>query len=137
MKAVELKNVTKRYGTRTILKEISFSVERGELAALVGPSGCGKSTLLNMIGALETYDAGEIRIFGEKLPEIESGRATRLRRGTINYLFQTYALITDMTVEQNLYLAMKFVHASGREKAKEMDKGAGSSGASGTQKGTP
>ena len=53
MSAVEIRNITKRFGTRTILKDVSFSVEDGELVALIGPSGCGKSTLLNMIGTLE------------------------------------------------------------------------------------
>ena len=62
VKAVEVENVTKRFGARVIFDNISFSVLQGEFIALVGPSGCGKSTLLNMIGALETYDKGKIKI---------------------------------------------------------------------------
>lgn len=122
MKAVELRDVTKKYGLRTILNKVSFSVEEGELVALVGPSGCGKSTILNMIGLLETYDSGEIRIFGKKLPKIESGSATVMRRNKINYLFQTFALINDMTVFQNLFLAMQFTNKSKKEKIEKIDR---------------
>ncbi|MFP3153194.1 ABC transporter ATP-binding protein [Lachnospiraceae bacterium ZAX-1] len=116
MSAVELLNVTKKFGARTILNAVSFSVAEGELVALVGPSGCGKSTILNMIGLLETCDSGEIRIFGEKIPKIESKNATKLRRCVVNYLFQSFALIGDMTVEQNLLLSMRFLDI--QEKAK-------------------
>ena len=91
MSAVDVRNVTKKFGTRTIIKNISFSVEDGELVALIGPSGCGKSTLLNMIGTL-------------------------LRRNTINYLFQSFALISDMTVFQNLLLSMRFLNIKEKEK---------------------
>ncbi len=118
MSAVEVRHVTKKFGARTILKDISFSVEDGELVALIGPSGCGKSTLLNMIGTLESIDKGDIRINGKKLPNINSKKATILRRNTINYLFQSYALISDMTVFQNLLLSMHFLHF--RQKDKEL-----------------
>lgn len=121
MKAVELNNVCKKYGSRVILKGVSFFVDDGELVALVGPSGCGKSTILNMIGALETVDQGEIRIFGKKLPSIDSHRATLMRRGTINYLFQSFALINDMTVCQNLLLSMHFLNRSDKDKMASVD----------------
>jgi len=116
MSAVEVKNVTKRYGARTIFQDISFSVEDGELIALTGPSGCGKSTLLNMIGTLESVDKGDIWIYGKKLPGINCRKATLLRRNTINYLFQSYALINDMTVYQNLLLSMHFLNIRQKEK---------------------
>jgi len=116
MKVVELNNVCKKYGSRVILKGVSFFVDDGELIALVGPSGCGKSTILNMIGVLETVDQGEIRIFSTKLPHIESHRATLMRRDTINYLFQSFALINDMTVCQNLLLSMHFLNRSDKDK---------------------
>ena len=116
MSAVEGKNVTKRYGARTIFKDISFSVEDEELVALTGPSGCGKSTLLNMVGTLESVDKGDIWIYGKKLPGINSRKATSLRRNTINYLFQSYALINDVTVYQNLLLSMHFLNIGQKEK---------------------
>lgn len=116
MSAVEVKNVMKRYGARTIFQDISFSVEDGEFVALTGPSGCGKSTLLNMIGTLESVDSGDIWISGKKLPGINSRKATLLRRNTINYLFQSYALINDMMVYQNLLLSMQFLNIRQKEK---------------------
>ena len=116
MSAVDVRNVTKKFGTRTIIKNISFSVEDGELVALIGPSGCGKSTLLNMIGTLEPIDKGDIRIYGKKLPGINSRKATLLRRNTINYLFQSFALISDMTVFQNLLLSMRLLNIKEKEK---------------------
>lgn len=122
MNAIELKNVTKKYGSRTILSAVSLSVDDGELVALIGPSGCGKSTILNMIGLLETCDSGGIHIFGEKLPRIESHKATKMRRDTINYLFQSFALINDMTVSQNLLLAMHFLNISTKKKLARINK---------------
>lgn len=120
MSAIEIKNVTKKFGARTILKDISFSVEDGELVALIGPSGCGKSTLLNMIGTLESVDKGDILLYGTKLPDINSRQATMLRRNTINYLFQSFALISDMTVSQNLLLSMRFLKLCQKEKEKRI-----------------
>ena len=121
IKAVEVKNISKKLGSRIIFENISFSILQGEFVALVGPSGCGKSTLLNMIGALETYDKGKIMIYGKRMPKIESREATYLRRNTINYLFQSSALIAEMTVSQNLYLAMNFVDCSRREKLGQIE----------------
>ena len=108
MNLIEVNNVTKKFGSRTILKDVSFCVKDGELVALVGPSGCGKSTLLNMIGTLEPCDKGDIKINGKRLPKINSRQATLLRRDTINYLFQSYALINDITDTQNLLISMQF-----------------------------
>ncbi|MFV0381878.1 MAG: ABC transporter ATP-binding protein [Breznakia sp.] len=121
MKMVELNNITKKYGKRVILNNLSFYVNEGEIISLVGPSGCGKSTILNMIGLLETYDRGEIKIKGNILPKIESFKATRLRRNEINYLFQSYALISDMTINQNLLLAMYFLNMTEKIKQQKID----------------
>lgn len=108
MKIVEVNNLVKKYGRRIILNGISFSVEQGDFIAIVGPSGSGKSTLLNIIGMLETPTSGEIKIMGQTLPDINSKKATMMRRNHINYLFQSFALISDATVKENLLLAMKF-----------------------------
>ena len=127
-RSVEMRNVSKSFGNRQIFRNFNLEAEEGEFISIIGPSGCGKSTLLNMIGLLETFDEGEIRIGGKKLPKIDSRGATFLRRNKINYLFQSYALINDMTVMENLLLAMNFVNISKKEKiqrAKEVLKQVG------------
>ncbi len=120
-KAIEVLNVTKKFGKRYIFKNLNLSVEDGEFISIVGPSGCGKSTLLNMIGLLESSDAGQIKLKGKEIPKIESNGATMLRRNTINYLFQSFALITDMTIYQNLFLAMNFSNMTTKEKDTRID----------------
>lgn len=122
MKAVEINNLTKKYGERTILENVSLSVDEGEMVSLIGPSGCGKSTILNIIGLLETYDKGTISIFGEMLPKIESHKAMMMRRETINYLFQSFALLNDTTVFQNLMLSLHFVNMPKKDKIEKIDK---------------
>lgn len=120
-KVIEVSYLGKKYGQRTIFKDVSFAVERGEFVAIVGPSGSGKSTLLNMLGLLEAVDQGEIKLLGKLMPKVNSRQATKLRRQQLNYLFQSFALIQTKTVEENLLLAMAFFKKSKREKQKEID----------------
>ncbi|HJA64704.1 ABC transporter [Lachnoclostridium sp. An169] len=122
MYAVEVRNLTKKFGKRVIFEQEDLQIEEGKLTAITGPSGCGKSTLLNIIGALEDYDGGSIRIFGREVPKPGSRKATLLRRNTVNYLFQSFALVSDMTVCENLLLAMHFVGISRREKEKRISR---------------
>ena len=75
-----------------------------------------------MIGLLESIDSGSIKINGNNIPNINSSKATMLRRKTINYLFQSYALISDITVWDNLMIAMEFLDLSKKEKNDEIDK---------------
>lgn len=105
-------HLCKTYGSRTILRDLSFSVEEGTSMAITGPSGSGKSTLLNIIGLLDTPTGGAITLDGQPLPGIDGRRATMLRRGNINYLFQSYALINDMSALDNVTLGMRFTRDS-------------------------
>lgn len=105
-------HLCKTYGSRTILRDLSFSVEEGTSMAITGPSGSGKSTLLNIIGLLDTPTGGAITLDGQPLPGIDGSRATMLRRGKINYLFQSYALINDMSALDNVTLGMRFTRDS-------------------------
>ena len=112
MNAITVRNLTKSYGTRTILNGLDFTIKEGEFVAIIGPSGSGKSTLLNILGMMEEPSAGQIELFNQPLHKINSRKATLLRRSTINYLFQSFALISDMTVKENLLWGMKFVKKS-------------------------
>ena len=101
---------------------MTISIPENSLVAITGKSGSGKSTILNMIGLLESIDSGSIKINGNNIPNINSSKATMLRRKTINYLFQSYALISDITVWDNLMIAMEFLDLSKKEKNDEIDK---------------
>ncbi|MFO3716923.1 ABC transporter ATP-binding protein [Anaerococcus sp. ENR1011] len=120
MKHIELNNISKSYGNRKIIDNLSFFIEEKEIVAIVGKSGSGKSTILNMIGLLETYDDGEILLKGKRLPDLNSKQSTLLRRNEINYLFQTNALISEKTVRENLLLAMEYVDIKDEEKFKKI-----------------
>lgn len=105
---VKLEQVTKKYGKRTILNHFSMTVNHGDFAALIGPSGSGKSTILNIIGLLEQFGSGSYLLNNKSAPGVNSRKATLARRNDINYLFQTFALVSNMTVRQNLKLALNF-----------------------------
>ena len=122
MNIIELKNVSKSYDGRKIIDNLTISIPENSLVAITGKSGSGKSTILNMIGLLESIDSGSIKINGNNIPNINSSKATMLRRKTINYLFQSYALISDITVWDNLMIAMEFLDLSKKKKNDEIDK---------------
>ena len=120
MSMISVQSVSKKFGSREILKDLSFDVEENEFVALVGPSGSGKSTLLNMIGLLDNIDSGKILINGKILPKVNSRSAVNYRKNVINYLFQSNALISTSSVKDNLMLAMNFTKFSKEEKEKKI-----------------
>ncbi len=113
---VEVSNLSKAFGRRTVLNNISLQVPTGSSLAIVGKSGSGKSTLLNIIGLLESADSGRITVAGNLIPAVKSRQAMLLRRTTINYLFQSFALIPSQTIMQNILLGMEYVKASASQK---------------------
>ena len=106
MNLLEVKNISKTYGTGETaveaLKDVSFSVEKGEFLSIVGESGSGKSTLLNMIGALDSPTAGKVIIDGKDIMAMKENAATIFRRRNIGFIFQAFNLIPELTVEQNI-----------------------------------
>ena len=106
MNLLEVKNISKTYGTGETaveaLKDVSFSVEKGEFLSIVGESGPGKSTLLNMIGALDSPTAGKVIIDGKDIMAMKDNAATIFRRRNIGFIFQAFNLIPELTVEQNI-----------------------------------
>jgi len=98
---LDIRNVTKSYGSVQVLHEIDISVEEGEFLVLVGPSGCGKSTLLNMIAGLEAISGGEIAIKGRVMNGVHPSRRN------IAMVFQSYALYPNMTVGQNMTFGLE------------------------------
>ena len=106
MNLLEIKNLCKTYGSGetavAALKNVSFSVTKGEFAAIVGESGSGKSTLLNMIGALDTPNSGKVIIDGKDIFSMNERNLTVFRRRNIGFIFQAFNLIPELTVEQNI-----------------------------------
>ena len=106
MEILKVENLCKTYGTGEAkveaLKQVSFSLCRGEFAAVVGESGSGKSTLLNCIGALDTPTSGHILMDGQDLFAMKDEQRTIFRRRNIGFIFQSFQLIPDLNVEQNI-----------------------------------
>ena len=106
MNLLEVKSIFKTYGSGETavraLKDVSFSVPKGEFVAVIGESGSGKSTLLNMIGALDTPDSGKVYIDGNDIFEMKDARRTIFRRRNIGFVFQSFNLIPELDVEQNI-----------------------------------
>lgn len=113
---LEIRNLTKRYGENTVLRDLSFTVRRGEVIVVLGPSGCGKSTLLRCINALEPIQGGEILLGGEVIDRSPAGLPALRRR--IGMVFQSYELFPHMTVMENILLAPCKVLGAKKEDAK-------------------
>lgn len=104
-------DLAKSFGARTLWSDLSFTVQRGEMCAVVGPSGAGKSTLLNCLGLLESPDHGRIVVDDADITRFRRGARRRFRRDTLGYLFQNYALIENASVTANLDAAVGARHA--------------------------
>lgn len=106
MNLLEVKSISKIYGSGETavhaLKNVSFSVPKGEFVAVVGESGSGKSTLLNMLGALDNPTSGKVLIDGKDTFSMKERELTVFRRRNIGFIFQAFHLIPELTVEQNI-----------------------------------
>ena len=105
---ITLRNVSKKYGEHSILENISLDIYKGDFVCIFGKSGGGKTTLLNIIGTLENYDSGSVTCFSNRDPIKDPKVGELLRREKIAYLFQNFALVEKMTVEENMMLAAKY-----------------------------
>lgn len=110
MDLLEVKSISKTYGSGETavhaLKDVSFTVPKGEFVAVVGESGSGKSTLLNMLGALDTPTSGKVFIGGKDTFSMKEKALTIFRRRNIGFIFQAFNLIPELTVEQNIIFPM-------------------------------
>lgn len=106
MQILQVQNLCKTYGSHAVkvdaLKNVSFSLNKGEFCAVVGESGSGKSTLLNLIGALDLPTSGSILIDGHDLFSLNEEERTIFRRRNIGFIFQSFQLVEELTVEQNI-----------------------------------
>lgn len=105
---ISLKNIDKSYGSHEILKNVNLDIYPKDFITIFGKSGSGKSTLLNILGTLEGYDRGEMISFSHVNPYQDKKKSMILRREKIAYLFQNFALVENMTVKENIDIALRY-----------------------------
>jgi len=122
---LELKNVTKIFRTdeieTTALANVNVKLEAGEFAAIMGPSGCGKSTLLNIIGMLDTPTTGEYHFNGQEISRFSERQLAQLRKVSLGFIFQSFNLIDELSVFENVELPLIYQGMSSRERAERID----------------
>ena len=112
---ISLKNVNKSFGAHHVLKDVNLNINEGDFICIFGKSGGGKTTLLNIIGTLESYDSVDMSSFAKLNPIKKKKDCELLRRNNIAYLFQNFALVEKMTVEENMKLAVKYNKAKNKK----------------------
>ncbi len=112
---LELRQVSKSYGERRILHDVSVTLQPGEYVAIVGESGVGKSTLLNLIAGLDVPDAGGILLEGRDLARLDERERTLLRRRRMGFVFQAFHLLPHLNVGRNVALPLALNGQGGRE----------------------
>ena len=117
---IKLHNIKKIFRTEEIetwaLREVSLEVKEGEFVAIMGPSGCGKSTLLSILGLLDNPDAGQYYLDDEEMGHLKEKNRTKYRKGRIGFVFQSFNLIDELTVEENIDLQLKYLKVQKAER---------------------
>jgi putative ABC transport system ATP-binding protein len=112
MPVIELEGLSKIYYTDEVethaLAEVTVTIERGEYVAISGPSGCGKSTLLSILGLLDTPTTGKYRLNGQPVEELNLAERARVRNREIGFIFQSFNLIGDLSVYENVELPLTY-----------------------------
>jgi len=117
---IKVENLTKVFRTEEVetlaLNEISFEVAKGEFVAIMGPSGCGKSTLLNILGLLDNPTSGNYLLDGIEVGNLKEKERTRARKGKVGFVFQSFNLIEEMTVYENVELPLNYLKIRSSER---------------------
>lgn len=117
---IKTENLTKTFRTEevetTALNNVCLHVEKGEFVAIMGPSGCGKSTLLNIIGLLDNPTGGSYAFDSQEVTAFKESQRTSLRKGNIGFVFQSFNLIDELTVYENVELPLIYLKLKARER---------------------
>lgn len=105
----------------TALNEVNIEINRGEFVAIMGPSGCGKSTLLNILGLLDNPTSGELWFLGQEVSRFSENSRTDLRNGNIGFVFQSFNLIEELTVFENVELPLLYAGVPVRERVERVN----------------
>lgn len=121
---IKTKNISKVFRTEDVethaLVDISLEVKKGEFVAVMGPSGCGKSTLLNILGLLDVPNGGEYILDGTDVASLSEKQRNVLRRGTLGFIFQSFNLIDELTVEENIELPLLYMKVPAAERKRRI-----------------
>ena len=122
---IQTKELTKIFRTEevetTALNKVDLKIKEGEMVAVMGPSGCGKSTLLNIIGLLDNPTEGEFFFNGQEVSKFSERNRTNLRKGNIGFVFQSFNLIDELTVYENVELPLLYLKVSASERKKKVE----------------
>ncbi|MET4081813.1 putative ABC transport system ATP-binding protein [Pedobacter sp. UYEF25] len=122
---IKITNLEKNYRTEEVetvaLNKLSFSVREGEFVAVMGPSGCGKSTLLNIVGLLDDPDGGSFLFNGEEVAGYNERQRANLRKHNIGFVFQSFNLIDELTVFENVELPLIYTKVPAAERKKRVE----------------
>lgn len=117
---IKIENLTKIFRTEEVetvaLNGVNMQVADGEFVAIMGPSGCGKSTLLNILGLLDNPTGGQYFLDGEEVGRLREKNRTKYRKGRIGFVFQSFNLIDELTVEENVELQLKYLDVPRKER---------------------
>ncbi len=110
---IQLKDINKTFRANEVetlaLNNVNLTIDRGDFVAVMGPSGCGKSTLLNIMGLLDNPTSGSYELDGKEVAGLKERNRTSLRKGRIGFVFQSFNLIDELTVEQNVELPLTYL----------------------------
>ena len=117
---IKVENLSKSFRTEEVetiaLNGVSFEVKDGEFVAIMGPSGCGKSTLLNILGLLDNPTGGKYWLDGNEVSALKEKNRTDVRKGQIGFVFQSFNLIDELNVEENIELPLTYLNIPAKER---------------------